>query len=31
MRKFIGQRHLGEEADAKAGQNAGPDRLDAVG
>jgi hypothetical protein len=31
MREVIGQRHLGEEADAKAGENADPDRLDAVG
>src|SRR5580658_3250337 len=27
MREFIGQRDFGEESDAKAGQNAGPDRL----
>jgi hypothetical protein len=31
MREFIGKRDFGEEADAKAGQNAGPDRLDAIG
>jgi hypothetical protein len=31
MREFIGQRDFGEEADSKAGQNAGSDRLDAVG
>jgi hypothetical protein len=30
MRQFIGQRDFGEKADSNAGQNGGPDRLNAV-
>jgi hypothetical protein len=31
MREFAGQRDFGEDADFKADQNAGSDRLNAVG